>query len=224
MTKKIMIGLGVLTGVMVIAAVVSNCESEYKYVPHPHVPGTKKDSVVLTPAQQARKAEIEDSLRREANKKHHEEMTNIIKTYQPNYKDNRHTGYFLTDLDNDSVPEMWVVIGNLGENFRLECYYPLADGTLHRSQLYTGFGTYYRGDSYLKSAVKNGPDYVSINKITLRKGELYSDELESINLNEDPNAKLPKFSEREIQLYSFSNFTPINQAFPQERRDVTNAP
>ena len=213
MTKKIMIGLGILTGVMVMAAVVSNCESEYKYVPNPKAPGMgKNDSTPLTPAQQARKAQIEDSLWREAKMKLHQGMTDVLKTYQPNHKNNKHTGYFLTNFDSDTIPEMWVVIGNLAETFRLELYYPLPNGSLERSQVYTGFGTYYKGDKYLKSAVKNGPDYLSINQITIRKGELYADEIESINLTEDPNAKLPQFKEKEIQLIPFSNLAPLNQA------------
>lgn len=211
MTKKIMIGLGIMGGVAILAGLVSTCNSEYTY--HPH--GNEMDSTRHnpTPAELAREAAREDSLWRVAKVRLHTEMENVVKGYRPNFKDNRYSGYFTTDLNSDDVPELWVLIGSPGESFRLELYYPTIDGTLKRSYEYTGFGTYYLGNSYLMQATKSGSDLIYINKITIRNGDLYSDTIRTIDLADDTNAKLPPFKEREIRLTSFSNMSTLDNSF-----------
>ena len=210
--KYVVILLVTLLVVALAAGLVSTCNSEYKYRPHKN---DKKDTAehIPTPAEIARQAEIEDSLAAIAKVKAKAEMANVIKGFSSNHKNNNHTGYFMTDLDQDEFPELWIVLGSLGENFRLELYYPELDGSLRRSYHYTGFGAYYRGDDYLMQAAKSGPDYIDINKITIRKGEIYSDTHHSIDLASDPGAKLPNFKEREVQLTPFTNLSPLNNAF-----------
>lgn len=214
MTKKLMIGLGVLAGIALMAGVVSTCQSEYRLHPNPRFP--QPDTARLSPEEMARKDQEDDSLRRVAKAIAYVDMKEIVTNYQPLFKGNKHSGYFFTDMNSDSIPELWVLTGNPGETFRLELHYPMDNGTIKRSFIYTGFGTYYRGDKYLKAAVKNGPDYLSIDKITIRKGEIYSDELESFNLSGGSQTQLPRFEEKEIHPHSFSNLKPFEKAFGLE--------
>ena len=161
------------------------------------------------PGELVKQIMVEDSLHAERKAAYKKQMADIISDYHKRFHYKHFTGYFLTDFDHDGFPELWVKVGNYRENSRLELYYPMPDGTLKRSETQAEPGQYYVGDGYMMQVVGSGPGYISVNRITIRNGEMRVENVSDIDLYSDPNAKMPKFKEKEIRDTALSNLTPL---------------
>ena len=155
---------------------------------------------------------IEDSVQDVRKEDLRRSMTKVIQDYRKKFRQDHFNGYFMTDLDNDGLPELWVKIGNYRDNAKLELYYPMPDGTLRKSETYAEPGQYYIGEDYIMQVVGKGPGYINVNRISINNGMMKVDNVRSIDLYTDPNASLPKFAEREIRDTSFNNLTVLNRA------------
>lgn len=182
------------------------CSREYKYK-------EKKDSVAdPLPGDLVKQSLEEDSVFEQTKGKILQAMTGVIKGYRANMRDSYLTGYFLTDLDSDGMPELWVKTGASSNNSKLELFYPMEDGSLKKSVSYSGPGEFFRGKDYLIQTVQSGPGYIDINHITIRKGEMVVTNERTIDTYANPESKVPKFEEPKIHDNSFANLSPINQA------------
>lgn len=139
-------------------------------------------------------------------------MTEQIESYRKQFKKNVYTGYFLTDFNDDAIPELWVKIGTHRDNSRLELYYPKEDGTLQKSSLQAEPGKYYLGDDYIIQVVGSTQGIFDINRITIRKGEMEVETIDQIDVGKNPNAKMPDIDEPSISDYTFRNLSPIREA------------
>lgn len=139
-------------------------------------------------------------------------MTKVIQDYRQKFRQEHFTGYFLTDLDKDGLPELWVKVGNYRDNSKLELYYPMPDGSLRKSETFAEPGHYYVGDDYLVQVVGDGPGYININRISIHNGLMHVENERGIDLYSDPNAKIPTFAEREIRDTSLTNLSTLNNA------------
>lgn len=155
---------------------------------------------------------VEDSVKTVRRKQLKASMTNVITNYRKRFRQQHFTGYFMTDLDSDGLPELWVKVGNYRDNSKLELYYPLADGTLLKSEVNAAPGQYYIGDNYLIQVVESGPGYMDVNRITINNGTMKVVNESGIDIYGDANAKLPEFAEHAIRDSSFLNLTELNRA------------
>lgn len=155
---------------------------------------------------------IEDSVKTERRKELKVSMTKVLKDYQKRFTQKHYNGYFMTDLDADGLPELWVRVGNYRDNSKLELYYPLADGTLLKSEINAGPGQYYVGDDYIIQVVGSGPGYMDVNRITIKKGVMNVVNENAIDIYGDLNASMPDFMEHSIRDTSFTNLTELNRA------------
>lgn len=155
----------------------------------------------------------EDSVRtaRKAAVKRH--MTEVIANYRKRFQEPYFNGYFLTDFDDDEVPELWVKVGSYHDNSRLELYYPMPDGTLSRSDVQSEPGQYYVGDGYMMQVVGDGPGVININRITIRRGQMYIENVKQLDIHSNPGAQMPKFSETEKRYSDFTNLSTLYNAF-----------
>lgn len=175
----------------------------------------KKERIALKdplPGELVMQTLMEDSVqdvRREDLKR---SMTNIIKDYRKKFRHEHFTGYFMTDLDHDGLPELWVKVGSYRDNAKLELYYPMPDGTLRKSSAFAEPGQYYVGDGYLVQVVGSGPGYINVNRISISNGMMKVENERSIDLYADPDAGIPHFAEREIRHSSLQNLNPLNKS------------
>lgn len=155
---------------------------------------------------------MEDSVRSVRREQIRVSMTKIITDYRKRFRQEHFTGYFLTDLDHDGLPELWVKVGNYRDNSKLELFYPMPDGTLLKSDTFAEPGQYYIGDNYIIQVVGGGAGYININRISLHNGVMDVENVRGIDLYADPQASIPTFAEREIRDTSFNNLSTLNQA------------
>ena len=179
-----------------------NQKSQVKKLRNPY---NSKDSLVMgiTPAQ------LPDSIKIKLK----EGMKSQLAAYARRYKDEYYTGYFLTDLNGDSLPELWVKSGTHRDNSRLDMFYPLANGTLKKSSTPAEPGQYYIGKGYMIQIVTAGAGLVNVNRVSLHLGEMDIENIREINFLEDANAALPKPEEPQIESISFTDLAPLEQAF-----------
>lgn len=155
----------------------------------------------------------EDSLKSEKAKTVKKNMSKVISEYRQRFKDSHFNGYFLTDFNDDGLPELWVKVGNYRENSKLELYYPLADGSLRKSDTPAQPGQYYVGKDYMIQVVGSGPGYININKIKIHNGEMDVENVRELDLYSDPHLTIPEFKEKEVHSTSLANLNPLNNAF-----------
>lgn len=155
----------------------------------------------------------EDSIRNQKRAQLRSNMSKIISDYRKRFREDHFNGYFLTDLNDDGLPELWVRVGSYRDNSKLELYYPMPDGSLKKSDTFAEPGHYFIGDNHLMQVVGRGPGYININRITIRNGEMEVENLHELDLYADPEASLPQFQEREVKGNSFGNLTPLHRAF-----------
>lgn len=139
-------------------------------------------------------------------------MGNILNEYRKKFRHEHFTGYFMTDLDHDGLPELWVKVGNYRDNAKLELYYPMPDGTLKKSDTFAEPGQYYIGDDYIIQVVGSGPGYININRISIRNGQMAVENQNGIDLYADPEAAIPSFAEHEIRDSSLTNLATLDRA------------
>lgn len=136
-------------------------------------------------------------------------MNTVIQDFASKYKSSSSNGYFITDLNSDNLPELWIKTGNNRGNATLNLFYPNSDDSLKRSSIAAQPGKYYLGPDYILQVVPAGPAIFSINKITIRNGEIEVEKLKELDLYENPEAKLPDFKEPELRSAFFTNITPL---------------
>lgn len=162
------------------------------------------------PGELVRQTILEDSLLSANKRELKKAMTGIISDTQKKFRQEYFTGYFITDLDNDNLPELWVKTGTYRENSRLELYYPLSDGSMVYSETPAEPGKYYLGDNYIIQVVGSGPGFLSINKITINNGQMEVENMRDIDLYKNPELAIPKFKEPEIRNYALTNVSPLH--------------
>lgn len=155
---------------------------------------------------------LDDSIHDARREQLRTEMTKVIQDYRKKFRQDHFTGYFMTDLDSDGFPELWVKVGNYRDNSKLELYYPMPDGTLRKSDTFAEPGKYYIGDGYLMQVVGSGPGYIDVNRISIRNGEMHIVNERNIDLYGEPGVSMPVFAERAIRDTSFSNLSALNKA------------
>lgn len=165
------------------------------------------------PGDLVKKSLEEDSLKAEKTKIVKKNMSKVIQQYRERFKDNHFSGYFLTDFNDDDIPELWIKVGNYSNNSKLELYYPLADGTLRKSDTPAQPGQYYVGKDYMIQVVGSGPGYININKIKIHNGEMDVENVRQLDLYSDPHLALPEFKEKEIRHTSLANLNTLYNAF-----------
>lgn len=139
-------------------------------------------------------------------------MTKILQDYRKRFRQEHFTGYFMTDLDHDGLPELWVKVGQYRDNSKLELYYPMPDGTLRKSETFAEPGQYYVGDDYIIQVVGSGPGYINVNRISINNGTMEVENEHSIDLYSDPDASIPVFAESEIRDTSLTNLNTLHKA------------
>lgn len=165
------------------------------------------------PGELVQKILMEDSIRSVKNQELKNNMAGVIRDYSKRFRERYFNGYFLTDLNDDDIPELWVRVGNYRDNSKLELFYPMPDGSLKKSDTFAEPGQYYLGDNYMMQVVSAGPGYININKIDIHNGLMNVENIRELDLYADPNAQIPTFTEREIRDIPFSNLGPLYQAF-----------
>lgn len=156
---------------------------------------------------------LEDSLYSSSKDKIMEGMLTVVAGYKRSGSNKGLSSYFLTDLDHDSIPELWVKTATNEDDAKLELYFPTPDGGLKRSSSYAGIGKFYEGPGYLIQAASNKQGYFTINRITIDRGSMDIQEMETFDLYAHPEIKSKTFSEPLVKEYSFNNLTPIKTAF-----------
>lgn len=155
---------------------------------------------------------MEDSVRNVRREGLRKSMSQIITDYRKKFRHEHFTGYFVTDLDHDGLPELWVKVGNYRDNAKLELYYPMPDGTLKKSDTFAEPGHYFIGDDYIIQVVGSGPGYLNVNRISIRNGAMKVENEKGIDLYADPDAAIPTFAEREITDTSLRNLSTLDKA------------
>lgn len=140
-------------------------------------------------------------------------MSKVLADYRKHFKGDHFNGYFLTDFNEDGLPELWIKVGNYRENSKLELYYPLEDGSLRKSDTPAEPGQYYLGDNYMIQVVGSGPGYISINKIKIHNGQMDVEHVRELDLYSDPSLSLPSFKEKEVRHSSLANLNALHNAF-----------
>lgn len=164
------------------------------------------------PGELVRQYLMEDSIKSERRELLRKEMGAIIADYRKKFQQEHFTGYFMTDLDHDGLPELWVKVGNYRDNAKLELYCPMPDGSLKKSDTFAEPGQYYVGDDYIMQVVGSGPGYISVNRISIRNGMMHIVNERGIDLYADPGAAIPSFAEREIRDTSLRNLSTLDRA------------
>lgn len=164
------------------------------------------------PGELVKQTLMEDSVKNVRRQQIKKAMANVINDYKQRFRQQYFTGYFLTDLDKDGLPELWVKVGTYRDNAKLELYYPMPDGSLLKSDTFAEPGQYYIGDDYLIQVVGSGPGYININRISLHKGVMDIEHIRDIDLYSDPEARIPNFAEREIRDTSLNNLNTLYNA------------
>ena len=177
--------------------------------PERHEPFPVRDPL---PGELVQQILMEDSVKEVRKVQLRKDMSQILLDYSKRYRQGYFTGYFITDLDGDGLPELWVKVGSYRDNAKLELYYPMPDGSLVKSDTFAEPGQYYVGEDYIIQVVGSGPGYLNINKISLVKGHMQVENVNGIDLYGDPDAYIPTFAEREIRDTSLNNLSTLNQA------------
>lgn len=165
------------------------------------------------PGELVQKIIMEDSIRAATKIQLRKNMSAIINEYKTKFREQYFTGYFLTDFNDDGLPELWVKVGNYRDNSKLELYYPMPDGTLKKSTTFAEPGQYYMGDGYMYQVVGSGPGIININRVTIHNGTMDVENIRELDLYTNPEARIPKFKEREIKGIPLTNLTPLVNAF-----------
>ena len=165
------------------------------------------------PGDLVRETILEDSLRQIRKEKVQSNMEKVLAEYKSRSSNLTFNGYFITDFDDDLMPELWVKSGTNRENSRLELYYPRPDGSLQKSEVKAEPGKYYLGEKYLIQMVGSGPGRLNVNRVSIHNGEMDVVKLMEMDIYSNSKNQMPKFEEREIRNTSLANLSTLYSAF-----------
>ena len=139
------------------------------------------------------------------NSKRQKEAEKVAEAYCNKIDEFEFCYYFLYDITQDEIPELWIIIGTCEAEKRLYVftYKKGIECIFQDSAFHTG---YYQGKDYVL-ALWTHMDYAGCGKITYnsKNGELKRDEL----FNEISIDRLVKPKEPEIEMYNYDNKQPI---------------
>ena len=165
------------------------------------------------PGDLVKKTLMEDSLKVAKGDLVKKNMAKVISDYRKHFKGDIFNGYFLTDFNEDGLPELWIKVGSSRDKSKLELYYPLADGSLQKSDTSAEPGKYYLGEDYMIQVVGAGPNRININKIKIHNGSMDVEVVKDIDLYNDPTLSVPQFKEKQVHHTSLANLNPLYNAF-----------
>ena len=124
--------------------------------------------------------------------------------------------YFLHDITNDSIPELWIRSGNGVNNYILSIY--TYDNGLKElcndEEGNEGIFTYYEGKNYILQVAKGkGNGYSGWFKISFKEGALSSEYIYGENLNESGKSDFSEPTEKPIVSFPIDNLLPITSMF-----------
>ena len=209
--------INIVTALLLTAMGISasGCGKSSETDSHDSIPLGQADPL---PGELAKMTLLEDSLRIKNMAIIKKEMLRVLTEYRSKFRQESYTGYFVTDIDHNDVPELWVKSGQLRDNATLELFYPTPDGKLIKSETPAEPGQYFVGDGYLIQMVSAGPGLININRITLRNNRMEIENIRTIDMYAQPGMKKPKFEEPEIKSLPFANLTALHKAFEEEER------
>lgn len=129
-------------------------------------------------------------------------------------KDGRgYCGYFLADMDNDDMPELFVKSGHCEADFTLDVY-TIKEGRVHRIYKTTaGHRDFQQGSGYLIMVEAQCGTYYSC-KLMMKNGKIEEEPMvcndESVPISD---FDYPEYSEPQIEFYDHTNVQPIKDAF-----------
>lgn len=158
----------------------------------------------------------EDSLREVTKDLVQDTMTKVLTQYNETLPNKQHTRYFVTDLNHDQMPELWVRNGSARDNQRLELYFPLPGGGLKKSEIPARHSDYYLADDYIVQVMRGDPGKILVNELTIPNGNLESHVMKELDLSKDPTLKNYKVDLPEVKTSPLNNLALLNAAFEGE--------
>lgn len=168
------------------------------------------------PGEMVKQTMIEDSMRNVKKDKLKVEMTQILKEHRDRFRQEYYNGYFVTDINYDGLPELWIKSGTNTKNSKLELYFPMLDGYLKTSEMTAEPGQYYEGEGYIIQVVAARPGVVNVNRITIHRGEMNVETIQEVDFNTDTKAKMPEIKEPELKFSSFGNSTVLYESLTKD--------
>ena len=175
----------------------------------------RQDSIAVAELrEQARQDSIAEAMHQQLIDKNRQSYIDVLRGYINKYGVDEYVywGYFLYDITQDGVPELWVKAGTC-EADNMTYIYTLKDGVaLKVDEIGTFHSSIHRGDKYILvcMAYMGGAQW---NKITFDGSKIK----EKVIFEEDGVDNDTKFythcSEPEVTMYRFDDYSPINEAF-----------
>lgn len=177
----------------------------------------KKDQVEVSsdplPGELVQDALRADSIRTATMGMVKDSMKSILVRYEEKLPNKEHMRYFMTDLDHDKMPELWIRNGSARDDQRLELYAPLKSGGLKKSEIQARHSDYYLGDDYVVQVMRGDPGKILLNELTINNGNLESHLMKELDLSKDPTLSNPKIDLPEVKTSPIGNLTLLDQAF-----------
>ena len=175
----------------------------------------RQDSIAVAELrEQARQDSIAEAMHQQLIDKNRQSYIDVLRGYINKYGVDEYVywGYFLYDITQDGVPELWVKAGTC-EADNMTYIYTLNDGVASKvDEIGTFHSSIHRGDKYILvcMAYMGGAQW---NKITFDGSKIK----EKVIFEEDGVDNDTKFythcSEPEVTMYRFDDYSPINEAF-----------
>lgn len=175
----------------------------------------RQDSIAVAELrEQARQDSIAEAMHQQLIDKNRQSYIDVLRGYINKYGVDEYVywGYFLYDITQDGVPELWVKAGTC-EADNMTYIYTLNDGVASKvDEIGTFHSSIHRGDKYILvcMAYMGGAQW---NKITYDGSKIK----EKVIFEEDGVDNDTKFythcSEPEVTMYRFDDYSPINAAF-----------
>lgn len=172
----------------------------------------------LSTAQKTRLEELNKDIYRIKNQKEEERYKQLLKTIRDEYiellsinklsDDGYDEGYFLHDIDNDGIPEIWIKSGTCRADTRM-LVYQYNNGI--RKIYDAGAGSFYIGEGYVLDVYAQ-MGYATWEKLTYNGSSITSTVIYEEDIN-GTNRDYRDPEEKYIGFYSLNNKQPILNAF-----------
>lgn len=129
-------------------------------------------------------------------------------------KDGRgYCGYFLADMDNDDMPELFVKSGHCEADFKMDVY-TIKEGRVHCIYKTTaGHRDFQQGSGYLIMVEAQTGTYYSC-KLMMKNGKIEEEPMVCMDASVPiSDFDYPEYSEPQIEFYDHTNVQPIKDAF-----------